>query len=361
MSTPTPTPALEARRRRTRIRPALLAATALAVIVAACSGSGSASQAARRERRSQRRRRGRPRARRAQDRLRDLLAALARAQASMGWLEKALPGTDGRPGSTRPARATRSTSSRATPSTSARPQARPRCWPRQRQPDQDRLHLRAARVDRARRRQGLDDHGPEGAEGQEGRRPEGHRPLLLPPAHAGGQRPDARPTSSSSTCRTPTAGPPSSAARSTRGPGSIRTWPRASSQAGSKLIYRNKDFNTYGFLNGREEFVEKYPETTKKLIAALRAGASSGSSTTPTRPPRSSPTRRKLPLDVAKRELEERMNFKVSGIPGDAHIAVLNAVVPIIESRAAGRGRRRRRKGGHRPDRRQATRSEVIK
>ena len=43
-------------------------------------------------------------------------------------------------------------------------------------------------------------------------------------------------------------------------------------QAGSKLVYRNKDFNTYGFLNGREEFVEKYPETTKKIIAAYERG-----------------------------------------------------------------------------------------
>src|SRR6185503_12710850 len=39
-------------------------------------------------------------------------------------------------------------------------------------------------------------------------------------------------------------------------------------QAGSKLIYRNKDFNTYGFLNSREAFLQKYPETTKKVIEA---------------------------------------------------------------------------------------------
>src|SRR5207237_2101323 len=37
-------------------------------------------------------------------------------------------------------------------------------------------------------------------------------------------------------------------------------------QAGSRLIYRNKDFNTYGFLNGREDFVKRYPATTRTLI-----------------------------------------------------------------------------------------------
>lgn len=102
-------------------------------------------------------------------------------------------------------------------------------------------------------------------------------------------------------------------------------------QAGSKLIYRNKDFNTYGFLNGREEFVKKYPETTKKIIAAYER-AKQWILDNPDEAAQILAEEAKLPLDVAKRELNERMNFKTSGIPGDAHIAVLNAVVPIIES-----------------------------
>jgi sulfonate transport system substrate-binding protein len=39
-----------------------------------------------------------------------------------------------------------------------------------------------------------------------------------------------------------------------------------------------------------------------------------------------------ISLEVAKRELFDRMNFKTSGIPGEAHIAVLKAVVPIISA-----------------------------
>ena len=39
-----------------------------------------------------------------------------------------------------------------------------------------------------------------------------------------------------------------------------------------------------------------------------------------------------LPIDVANRELKERMNFAVSGIPDDTVTGVLNAVVPIINS-----------------------------
>lgn len=36
--------------------------------------------------------------------------------------------------------------------------------------------------------------------------------------------------------------------------------------SGAKLIYRNVDFNTYGTLNVRKEFAEKYPEYVKEVI-----------------------------------------------------------------------------------------------
>jgi len=101
--------------------------------------------------------------------------------------------------------------------------------------------------------------------------------------------------------------------------------------AGSKLIYRNKDFNTYGFLNSREAFVQKYPETTKKIIA-LYERAKQWIVDNPDQAAQVLSDEAQITLDVAKRELFERMNFKTSGIPGDAHIGVLNAVVPIINA-----------------------------
>ena len=36
--------------------------------------------------------------------------------------------------------------------------------------------------------------------------------------------------------------------------------------AGSKLLYRNIDFNTYGFLNANEEFITQYPELTATVL-----------------------------------------------------------------------------------------------
>jgi sulfonate transport system substrate-binding protein len=99
--------------------------------------------------------------------------------------------------------------------------------------------------------------------------------------------------------------------------------------AGSKLIYRNKDFNTYGFLNSREEFLRKYPETTKKLIQ-LYERAKSWIVDNSDQAAQILADDAQIGLEVAKRELFDRMNFKTPSIPGDAHIAVLNAVVPII-------------------------------
>ena len=99
--------------------------------------------------------------------------------------------------------------------------------------------------------------------------------------------------------------------------------------AGSKLIYRNKDFNTYGFLNSREDFLRKYPETTKKLIL-LYERAKSWIVDNPDQAAQILADDAQIGLEVAKRELFDRMNFKTPSIPGDTHIAVLNAVVPII-------------------------------
>jgi sulfonate transport system substrate-binding protein len=53
------------------------------------------------------------------------------------------------------------------------------------------------------------------------------------------------PTSNTSACSTPTAASRWNKARSTPGPGSIRTWPPAN-WSGSRLLYRNVAFNTYG-------------------------------------------------------------------------------------------------------------------
>jgi sulfonate transport system substrate-binding protein len=42
---------------------------------------------------------------------------------------------------------------------------------------------------------------------------------------------------------------------------------QAQVEDGARLFYRNKDANTYGILNGREEFLTSYPELTRRVLA----------------------------------------------------------------------------------------------
>src|SRR5579859_5331138 len=42
---------------------------------------------------------------------------------------------------------------------------------------------------------------------------------------------------------------------------------QAEVEDGARLFYRNKDANTYGILNAREEFLKAYPELTRRVLA----------------------------------------------------------------------------------------------
>ena len=189
-------------------------------------------------------------------------SSLVAADASAGWRRTLkADGDRASSGSSAPA-ATRPTSTCApTRSTSARPPARRRCWPA---PTARRSRPSTSTPSRSGRRWSCRQDSPitavEQLKGKKIAATKGTDPyfFLLRSLNAG--RALRQPTSRSSTCSTPTARPPWSGATSTPGPGSTRSWPRPSSKPGSKLLYRNIDFNTYGFLNARQEFVEQYPD-----------------------------------------------------------------------------------------------------
>jgi sulfonate transport system substrate-binding protein len=42
---------------------------------------------------------------------------------------------------------------------------------------------------------------------------------------------------------------------------------QAEAEEGARLFYRNRDANTYGILNSREEFLKSYPELTRRVLA----------------------------------------------------------------------------------------------
>jgi sulfonate transport system substrate-binding protein len=99
-----------------------------------------------------------------------------------------------------------------------------------------------------------------------------------------------------------------------------------------KLLYRNADFNSFGTLNVREDFLEKYPRIVQRVIAQYErartwilenkketAGllAEQG----------------KIELDVAARQIDDRTVLdKDVGVPGEALRKALAAVAPILRS-----------------------------
>ncbi|WP_336659516.1 aliphatic sulfonate ABC transporter substrate-binding protein [Leucobacter sp. USHLN153] len=118
--------------------------------------------------------------------------------------------------------------------------------------------------------------------------------------------------------------------------GSVQAWSgldpimaAAESESGAKLIYRNVDFNTYGFLNATEEFITDHADVAQVVVdayedarawalehpeetAALLADAAS------------------IDPAVAETVISERSNLDVSGVPGDAQVQVLQKIAPII-------------------------------
>lgn len=101
--------------------------------------------------------------------------------------------------------------------------------------------------------------------------------------------------------------------------------------AGSRLIYRNIDFNTYGFLNARSEFVEQYPEYTARVIANYER-AREWILENPEEAAQILAEESGLSIEVAERELFERTVLDSGSVPGEAHAEVLRAVIPILIS-----------------------------
>ena len=102
-------------------------------------------------------------------------------------------------------------------------------------------------------------------------------------------------------------------------------------EQGSKLIYRNIDFNTYGFLNARTDFIEQYPEYTARLLTQYER-ARQWILDNPDEAAQILAEEAKISPEVAKKELVERTVLTTSPVPGEEHATVLRAVIPIFEA-----------------------------
>lgn len=98
-------------------------------------------------------------------------------------------------------------------------------------------------------------------------------------------------------------------------------------QAGSRLLYRNRDFNSYSVLSVTETFAKQQPELIKQVIAAYEQ-AREWAIANPDALAQLLADEAKLPLDVAKLQLS-RTDFSNSQ-PGAEHIKALKAAAPIL-------------------------------
>jgi sulfonate transport system substrate-binding protein len=97
---------------------------------------------------------------------------------------------------------------------------------------------------------------------------------------------------------------------------------------GARLLYRNVAFNTYGFLNAREEFVNRHPEALKKVIAGYER-ARRWVQANITEAARILSEEAKFSLEVALLQLKLRTDLS-NPQPGAEHVQALKAAAPIL-------------------------------
>lgn len=98
-------------------------------------------------------------------------------------------------------------------------------------------------------------------------------------------------------------------------------------QAGSRLLYRNVEFNSYGVLNVSDKFLKEQPQLIGKVIAAYEE-ARQWALAHPQQTAELLAKEAKLPLEVAKLQLS-RTDFS-NPQPGAEHVAALKAAAPIL-------------------------------
>ncbi|WP_029149417.1 aliphatic sulfonate ABC transporter substrate-binding protein [Microbacterium indicum] len=100
-------------------------------------------------------------------------------------------------------------------------------------------------------------------------------------------------------------------------------------ESGDELLYRNVDFNTYGFLNATEEFVTDHADVAQVVVDAYEE-ARTWALAHPEDTAQLLADAAGIDIDVAKLVIDERSNLDVSGVPGDDQLAVLEKIAPVI-------------------------------
>ena len=103
-------------------------------------------------------------------------------------------------------------------------------------------------------------------------------------------------------------------------------------QAGSRLLSRNIDFNTFGTLNVREAFLKEHPEVVRSVLSQYER-ARAWILAHPADAAQILAEAARLTPEVARKQLTERTVLdRDVGVPGEKLRAALAAVVPILRS-----------------------------
>jgi len=118
--------------------------------------------------------------------------------------------------------------------------------------------------------------------------------------------------------------------------GSVAAWSgldpimaASEAESGTKLIYRNIDFNTYGFLNATEDFLTESPDLAQVVVDAYEK-ARAWAQENPEEVVAILAEVAGIDAAVAEKVIVERTNLGVDPVPGDAQRTVLEVVGPIF-------------------------------
>jgi sulfonate transport system substrate-binding protein len=100
-------------------------------------------------------------------------------------------------------------------------------------------------------------------------------------------------------------------------------------ESDTELIYRNIDFNTWGFLNATESFIEESPELAQLVVDAYER-ARVWAQDNPDETAQLLADAASIDLEVARVTLLERTTIDIDPVPGETQRAVLEIVGPIF-------------------------------
>ncbi|MFZ8757342.1 aliphatic sulfonate ABC transporter substrate-binding protein [Microbacterium sp. HMH0099] len=103
----------------------------------------------------------------------------------------------------------------------------------------------------------------------------------------------------------------------------------AEAESGAKLLYRNVDFNSYGFLNATEDFIDNHGDVAQVVVDAYEE-ARAWALENPEETAALLAEVAGIDPSVASTVITERSNLDVSGVPGDDQLAVLEVIAPVL-------------------------------